>query len=224
MRLLAAILLATTPLAITPLAAPAAAQPAAPIRDRFPHNDVSRQLASPTGDLPASIKALQTTLTELQQLALQTKQAHWNVSGTLFYPLHELLQDHYTGISKYADECAERLLAIGVSSDGRASTIVRTSAIPEYPGGFTDDAAVIKWFAATYLTADRVTQAGIQATNKTDPTTSNLLQEIDNVLSKYQWQMRAHLQETATDANRGADIGAPNAPAPAVSGPAPTFK
>jgi len=203
-------------LAVLLLAAvPASAQSAA----RYPHNDVSRQLASKTGDLAASIKALQSTLTELQQLALQTKQAHWNVSGTLFYPLHELLQDHYTGISKYADECAERLLAIGVSSDGRAATIVRTSQIPEYPGGFTGDAAVIKWFTVTYLTADRVTQAGIRATEKTDPTTSNLLQEIDNALSKYQWQMRAHLQETPTDPNTGADIGAPRAASPPIGGP-----
>ena len=75
----------------------------------------------------ASIQALQQTLTELQQLQLQTKQAHWNVSGTLYYPLHELLQDHYEGVGKYADEVAERLLAIGASADGRANTIVRTS-------------------------------------------------------------------------------------------------
>lgn len=219
-RLLVAVLLAAIPI----VASPVSAQPAPPLNDRYPHNDTTRQPASATGDQQASIRALQTTLTELQQLSLQTKQAHWNVSGTLFYSLHELLQDHYTGISKYADMCAERLLAIGASSDGRASTIVRTSAMPEYPGGFTDDGHVIKWFTITYLTADRVTQAGIQATNKSDPTTANMLQEIDTALAKYQWQMRAFLQETPTDANRGADIGAPNAPAPALSGPTPTFK
>ncbi len=202
------------------VAAPLAAQPAPPLNDRFPHNDVTRQSASPTGNQQASIKALQTTLTELQQLALQTKQAHWNASGTLFYPLHLLLQEHYEGLSKYADMCAERLLAIGASSDGRATTIIRNSQIPEFPGGFADDALIIKWFTVTYLTADKVAQEGIKATEKTDPTTSNLLQTIDDALAKYQWQMRAHLQETATDANRGADIGAPGTPAPAVAGPA----
>ncbi len=31
---------------------------------------------------------------------------------------------------------AERLLAIGSSSDGRAHTIVQTSKVPEVPGGF----------------------------------------------------------------------------------------
>lgn len=54
------------------------------------------------------MQALQNTLTELQALQLQTKQAHWNVSGTLWSTLHELLQDHYEGISKYADDVAER--------------------------------------------------------------------------------------------------------------------
>lgn len=80
--------------------------------------------------------ALQRTLTELQQLQLQLKQSHWNVSATLFYPLHLLFQKHYEGISNYAEMVAQRLLAIGSSSDGRANTIVQTSAIPEIPGGF----------------------------------------------------------------------------------------
>ena len=79
-------------------------------------------------ELSASIQALQRTLTELQQLQLQTKQAHRNVSGT-----HEELQEHYEGIARYADRVAERLLQVGSSSGGRAGTIVRTSRIPEFP-------------------------------------------------------------------------------------------
>ena len=99
--------------------------------------------------------ALQRTLTELQQLSLQIKEAHWNVSGTLFYTLHELLQEHYEGVDKYADMVAERLLAIGSSADGRATTIVKTSALPEIPGGYIDDAQVIAWFTNAYKTGGR---------------------------------------------------------------------
>lgn len=190
------------------VAAPALAQaaPAGP----FPLNSVSDRLhGGPQGvDQRASVQALQQTLTELQQLQLQTKQAHWNVSGTLFYPLHELLQDHYEGVAKYADEVAERLLAIGVSSDGRANTIVRTSRIPEYPGGFVDDAQVIGWFARHYkVTSDEIGQ-GIKATEDKDPTTSNLLQEVQHAIDKYQWQMRAMIQPSPTDPNGGAEINA----------------
>ncbi|MEA1086336.1 DNA starvation/stationary phase protection protein [Sphingomonas sp. CD22] len=186
---------------------PAFAQNAAPAGG-FPTNSVSDRVhgGPQGGDARASVQALQQTLTELQQLQLQTKQAHWNVSGTLFYPLHELLQDHYEGVAKYADEVAERLLAIGVSSDGRANTIVRTSRIPEYPGGFVDDAQVIQWFARYYrVTSDEIGQ-GIKASEDKDPTTANLLQEVQHAIDKYQWQMRAMIQPTPTDSNTGSDL------------------
>ncbi len=190
----------------------------------FPLNSVTDRVHSGPqgGALRPSIIALQQTLTELQQLQLQTKQAHWNVSGTLFYPLHELLQDHYEGVAKYADEVAERLQGIGVSSDGRANTIIRGSRIPEYPGGFVDDAQVIQWFAQYYrVTSDEIAQ-GIKATEDTDPTTSNLLQEVQHAIDKYQWQMRAMIQPTPTDPNSGSDLnnGRPVAPAALPRSPA----
>ncbi len=199
-------LFAVLPLLV--LAAPALAQTAPARNGGFPTNSLTtREHGGPQAAAQqASVAALQQTLTELQQLQLQTKQAHWNVSGTLFYPLHELLQDHYEGVGKYADEVAERLLAIGASADGRANTIVRTSRLPEYAGGFVDDAQVIATFARNYrVVSDEIGQ-GIKATEDGDPTTSNLLQEVQHVIDKYQWQMRAMVQPTPTDPNAGADL------------------
>ena len=211
MRAVLAILLSTGA-----LAAPAVAQVGA-----VPSNVVTNRVHDgPQGSqLQPSIQALQQTLIELQQLKLQLKQAHWNVSGTLFYPLHELLQDHFDGANKYSDMVAERLLAIGVSADGRATTILRTSRVPEYEGGFTDDAHVISWFTQNYrLVSDEVGQ-GIKATNDSDPSTSNLLQEVQGVIDKYQWQMRAFIQSTPSDPNTGADLtgGRPIAVAPSTN-------
>lgn len=218
---LAAVLLASAALAI-----PASAQgtkssqgsaqvetlsPPAPVAipqpvGSFPTNQVTgRPYVSPEGGVEGyrkSVAALQRTPTELQQLQLQTKQAHWNVSGTLWYPLHELLQEQYEDMSKYADMCAERMLAIGPSSDGRASTVVRGSALPEIPGGYLDDAQVIARFTNAYKTGEEV-RAGIE---DADPTTSNLLQEIELNLEKHQWEMRAFVQGTVTDPNAGRDI------------------
>lgn len=213
------ILLATASLL---LASPALAQ-TRPQTGPFPLNSVTDRVHSgpQAGDLRNSIQALQQALTELQQLQLQTKQAHWNVSGTLFYPLHELLQEHYEGVAKYADEVAERLQSVGVSSDGRANTIIRTSRIPEFPGGFVDDGKVIQWFAQYYrVTSDELGQ-GIKATNDTDPTTGNLLQEVQHAIDKYQWQMRAMIQSTPTDPNTGADLNNGRTLAPAGTPSAP---
>jgi len=173
------------------------------------------------------VAALQQTLTELQQLQLQTKQAHWNASGTLYYPLHLLLQEHYEGLSKYADTIAERLLAVGVSADGRANTIVRTSGVPEIPGGFLDDAQILVWFTSAYKRVGEEVHAAIKTTEDVDPTTSNLLQEVEHGIAKYQWQMRAQLQRTHTDPNTGwdlndnkpVDLQGQQAPAPAPAKP-----
>ena len=172
----------------------------------LPYNVSTRLPSSGTDNLQKSVAALQNTLSELQALQLQVKQAHWNVSGTLFYTLHELLQEHYEGVSKYADDVAERMLAVGASSDGRAITIVASSRLPEIPGGFMDDAQVIQFFTYQYETVGQRLFQRIGDVEKVDPTTANLLQEVESAVEKYQWQMRAFLQNTPRDPNSGFDI------------------
>lgn len=190
----------------------------------FPTNERSGQpvieLGAGDDGMKKDVGALQQTLTELQQLKLQTKQAHWNASGTLYYPLHLLLQEHYEGLAKYSDTIAERLLAIGASADGRATTVVKTSGIPEIPGGFLDDAQILVWFTHAYKRAGEEVIASIKATEKVDPTTSNILQEVEHGLAKYQWQMRAQLQRTQTDPNTGWDLN-DNKPVDLQNQPAP---
>ncbi|THF68872.1 DNA starvation/stationary phase protection protein [Deinococcus sp. Arct2-2] len=172
----------------------------------LPYNVPTRLPSSGTDNLKQSVAALQNTLTELQALQLQTKQAHWNVSGTLWYTLHELLQEHYEGISQYADDVAERMLAVGSSSDGRAITVVAASRLPEIPGGFLDDAQVIQFFTYQYETVGQRLFQRIGDIEKVDPTTANLLQEVEHAIEKYQWQMRAFLQNTPRDPNSGFDL------------------
>ncbi|WP_082675499.1 Dps family protein [Aureimonas ureilytica] len=185
----------------SPATPPAVPQDSSP----YPNNQVSSApYISPNGGeegLKASVRALQNTLTELQALQLQTKQAHWNVSGPFFYPLHEQLDEQHTAWGKMADLVAERLLAIGVSSDGRATTIVQTSSLPEFPGGFIDDGEVVRWFTLAYKQVGEEVRGAIRASEENDPETSNILQEVEGQLAKYQWMMRAYVQTTPTDAN-----------------------
>ncbi len=172
----------------------------------LPYNVPSGLPSAGTENLKKSVDALQNTLTELQDLQLQVKQAHWNVSGTLFYTLHQLLQEHYEGLSKYADKCAERILSVGASSDGRAITIVGASNLPEIPAGFIDDAQVIQFFTYQYETVGQRIHQRIGDVEKVDPTTANTLQEIEYAIEQYQWQFRAFLQNTPKDPNTGFDI------------------
>lgn len=189
--------------------------PAAPVAmpqatGPFPENAVTdRPYISPEGGRDGyrkTVGALEHALVGLKQLGMQVKQAHWNVSGTLFYPLHIQLQEQYEGIEKLTDRVAERLLSIGASADARPTTVVRTGPLPEIPGGFIDDAQVISWFVGAYKTVAEETKAGIADADRFDPTSSDLLQDVEAHLAHDQWMMRAYVQGTATDPNRGADL------------------
>ena len=65
---------------------------------------------------------------------------------------------------------------------------------------------MISWFAHNYRTVSDEIGQGIEATNDSDPTTANLLQEVQAAIDKYQWQVRAFVQASNTDRNTGADI------------------
>lgn len=155
-----------------------------------------------------SARALQATLVELQALQLQTKQAHWNVSGTLFWPLHEMLDAHYTAIAAMGDVVAERLVAVGSPADGRPQAIIDEADLPEIAEGFVDDAWCLQFFSQQYATVSGRLLERITDLEDTDPTSANLLQEVQQLFDKNHWQMRAHFQPTPTDRNTGADIGA----------------
>ena len=155
-----------------------------------------------------SARALQSTLVELQALQLQTKQAHWNVSGTLYWPLHEMLDAHYTAIAAMGDVVAERLVAVGSPADGRPRAIIDGADLPDIAEGFVDDAWCLQFFSQQYASVSGRLLERITDLDDGDPTSANLLQEVQQLLDKHQWQMRAHFQATSTDRNSGADIGA----------------
>ena len=155
-----------------------------------------------------SARALQATLVELQALQLQTKQAHWNVSGTLYWPLHQMLDAHYTSIAEMGDLVAERLVAVGTPADGRPQAIVDGADLPEIAEGFVDDAWCLQFFSQQYASVSSRLLERITDIEDGDPTSANMLQEVQQLIDKNQWQMRAHFQPAPTDRNTGADIGA----------------
>lgn len=176
----------------------------------FPRNEITSQpIVEPAGGRPGLlrvIRALQHSLTALQQLELQIKQAQWNVSGTLFYPLHHMLADQAQDVARAIDLCAERLLVVGASADGRATTIAHAVGLPEMPGGFLDDAQVLSWFTLAYKTVGEDLKDASKEIAEVDPASAALLQEIERGIGRDQWQMRAEFQSTATDPNRGSDL------------------
>ena len=70
-----------------------------------------------------SVQALQQLTVDLLALHNMYKEAHWDLTGPLFLPLHEYYQQQADFYLQQADLFAERVLQLGASVDGRFSTI-----------------------------------------------------------------------------------------------------
>lgn len=57
--------------------------------------------------------ALTDVLADTYRLVLKSHIYHWNVTGPLFVPLHDMTEEHYTDMFTAADVLAERIRALG---------------------------------------------------------------------------------------------------------------
>ncbi len=134
---------------------------------------------------------LQATVVELIELALQGKQAHWNVQGPLFRSVH-LELDEIVETARWAtDEVAERLAALRVAPDGRSATVAERRPFDAFPAGFigTDD-AVGRIGALLDELAHRLRER-IARIAEPDPISEGILIEIGERVEKHAWMLRA---------------------------------
>jgi starvation-inducible DNA-binding protein len=145
-----------------------------------------------------SIKGLQQLTVDLLALHNMYKEAHWDLTGPLFLPLHEYYQRQADFYLQQADLYAERVVQLGESVDGRFSTIARTTKLAEMPEGYLTDDHSLK------LLLDRVTALQkeiyelIGQTEGSEPPTSTKLQDLAYSVDKDLWQLRAHLQKPSS--------------------------
>ncbi|WP_214103654.1 Dps family protein [Acrocarpospora catenulata] len=135
--------------------------------------------------------ALQGALVELIDLALLAKQAHWNVTGRFFRSIHLQLDDIVKLARKYADAVAERAAAIGVHPDGRAATVAHDSHVPHLDAGAIEDGKVIAVMTDILESIIRRMRERIEATERPDPVTQDLLISITEKLEEQHWMFQA---------------------------------
>ncbi|MEV7011039.1 DNA starvation/stationary phase protection protein [Streptosporangium sp. NPDC051022] len=135
--------------------------------------------------------ALQGALVDLLELSLLGKQAHWNVIGHHFRSLHLQLDEIVAAAREHADTVAERAVAIGANPDGRASTLAKTSEVPEIEAGYINDGKVVAAMTDILGSVIRRMRERIEATEKPDPVTQDILIEITQDLEKQHWMIEA---------------------------------
>ncbi|GGC75663.1 DNA starvation/stationary phase protection protein [Hoyosella rhizosphaerae] len=137
--------------------------------------------------------ALQGTVVDLIDLSLIAKQAHWNVIGKNFRSVHLALDELVTAARDFTDEAAERATAIGVSPDGRASTVSAQSGAKGIGEGWTSDEDIINVVVENLAAIIERLRARIAATEDTDPVTQDLLIAITARLEQLHWMWQAQV-------------------------------
>ncbi|MFJ9151125.1 Dps family protein [Streptomyces sp. NPDC102270] len=135
--------------------------------------------------------ALQSTLVDLIGLSLIGKQAHWNIVGPRFRSIHLQLDEVVSTARSFSDTVAERAAALGVSPDGRPETIASAYTLPGSKNGWIRDDDVVRLIVETLEAAIGRLRERIEATEKADPVTQDLLIGITAELEKQRWMFEA---------------------------------
>ena len=145
-----------------------------------------------TGEaLEKTTSALQATLYDLVDLALQGKQAHWNVIGRNFRSVHLELDEIIALVREGSDSVAERISTLGVAPDGRAGGVANTSRLEAYPEGLQSAEATVSAYSDRLAKAIEGLRSAIGAVGDHDSVSEDLLIGISADLEKQLWMMQA---------------------------------
>lgn len=133
---------------------------------------------------------LQAALTDLIDLALQGKQAHWAVQGANFRSVHLHLDELIDEVRIQSDDVAERLSALGTYPDGRASTVASDSQLDAIESGALASDKVVSLFESKIQgVSDRI-KDGLDDLEE-DLLSQDMLIGIATALDKQAWMFRA---------------------------------
>lgn len=145
-----------------------------------------------------STEILNARLADGIDLALITKQAHWNIKGPNFIAVHLMLDGFRTEIDTFVDTMAERVVQLGGTALGTSQTTVASSKLPPYPTDIHATKDHLGALAERYGTAaDLVRDAIDQTDDAGDADTADILTNYSRSLEKALWFIEAHIQEPA---------------------------
>ena len=130
-----------------------------------------------------------------QALAVNGKQAHWNVRGANFIAIHELLDSVVDHAQAGADEAAERIVALGLPIDARLGTVAEKTKATAVPAGFTQWQDIIRAVIADMDAVIADLQAAIDGLDEVDLTSQDIAIAITNGLEQDRWFLYSHIAE-----------------------------
>ena len=137
---------------------------------------------------------LQKQLSTYNDLHLTLKHVHWNVVGPNFIGVHEMIDPQVELVRGYADEVAERIATLGSSPQGTPGAILKDRTWDDYSVGRDTVQAHLAALDLVYDGVIEDVRKAISTTEELDPVTQDILIGQAAELEKFQWFVRAHLE------------------------------
>lgn len=150
-------------------------------------------------DLPETVRGqiiplLNRQLADAIDLGLQAKQAHWNVKGPHFVPLHALFDEVADEIETLVDELAERAVELGGIAEGTLQAVSAQSRLAPYDRALLAGDAHLGALAGALASFARSSRAAIDsAAGAGDTTTADVFTQVTRTADKLLWKLAAQL-------------------------------
>ena len=143
----------------------------------------------------AMIELLNAQLASAIDLALITKQAHWNLKGPTFIAVHEYLDELRDDVDEHVDIIAERVAQLDGIALGTIQTVAKTTSLPPYPTDIrkVEDhlRALVEHFGAVSKSAREAIE---KADDADDADTADIFTAYSRMLDKHLWFLKSHLE------------------------------
>jgi starvation-inducible DNA-binding protein len=148
-----------------------------------------------TDQVTEIITALQQRLSAYNDLHLTLKHVHWNVVGPHFIAVHEMIDPQVELVRGYADEVAERIATLGGSPQGTPGAVINDRTWDDYSVGRDTAIAHLGALDLVYNGVIEDNRKAIELSGDLDPITEDMLIGETAELEKFQWFVRAHLED-----------------------------
>ncbi len=129
-------------------------------------------------------------------LYIKTRNFHWNVTGPLFYSLHNLLEVQYTEQAEAIDEIAERVRQVGFKAVGSMQEFLNITRLKEAKKDGLSDGDMVKILVDDHESIIRMLREDIEKLESEleDAGTADFVTAKMEAHEKMAWMLRSLIQ------------------------------